>query len=351
MNKLVRGLGTLLVFLVLAWIGLQFYVKFRVDQTLDTLPKAIAEIRYDRVSAYPWGELRFRDLNVRIDDQSFTVADARFPLVIFNHWPRNLRVQLDGIVWRDSYESGEIASVFGELEIIGDKNAPTILGQISTDGIRLPAEAWSLPEDETRLLNWAAGWTGIPGNSSATLKITPTETRVAVTTELTGLYRTEQRLVTSGWKDLMQAGLSSGNLTAALLLPERIYLQEWFGRWQDLGFQQRLLELRGQQAEVAKILDRDLRRIKHAAKVMRAQQIDRADLLASAIASTGEPYSSHEIEMRPLTPVPLMQPLRALLLWQQGEPELLAAQAAIFGLEMRTKPLSQSVTTTVANAN
>ncbi len=350
MNKLVQGLGTLLVFLVLAWVGLQFYVKYRVDQALSTLPQTVAEIHYDRVSAYPWGELRFRDLNVRIDAQSFAIADARFPLVVFNHWPRNLRVQLDGIVWRDSYESGEISSIFGEIEVIGDKNAPTILGQISIDGIRLPAEAWSLPEDETRLLNWAAGWTGIPGNGSATLKITPTETRLAVTTELTGLYRTEQRLVTSGWKDLMKAGLASDNLTSALLLPERIYLVEWFSRWQDLGFQQRLQELRGQQAEVAQILDRDLRRIRNAAKVMRNQQIDRADVLANAVAGTAGPFSSHEIEMRPLAPVPLMQPLRALLLWQQGEPELLAAQAAIFGLEMRTKPLSQSVTTAAANA-
>lgn len=338
MDKLIKGAGTVLLLLVLAWFGAQFYTQYRVDQLLTQIPPGMAKLGYKRVTALPWGELRFRDLTVEAGRHQLTAADASVPLVLFNWWPRQLTLKAENIIWRDGYDSGEVASALARVSILGDRDQPTIKGELAVTGIRLPAEAWGLDPDQTRLVNWAAGWTGIPGTTRATFELAPGQSQFEAMTELEGLYRTEQRLVTSGWQQLFGDKLSDINPLLALNGADNLFMIELLMRWQDLGLHQRLEALRSQQAEVAAILDRDERRIAHAAKVMRGQRIDNAEALAKAVADTAGSFKRHELRMRPLAPIPLAQPLHALLMWNEGKPDLLATQAVLFGLEMNTEP-------------
>lgn len=343
MDKTIKGAGAVLLLLVLAWFGAQFYTQYRIDQLLTQIPPSVAKLGYKRVTALPWGELRFRDLTLTVGRHQLTAAEASVPLVLFNWWPRQLTLKADNIIWRDGYDSGEVASALARISILGDRDQPTIKGEVAVTGIRLPAEAWGLDPDQTRLVNWAAGWTGIPGTTRATFEFAPGQSQFEAMTELEGLYRTEQRLVTSGWQQLL--GDSFSNINPMLLVngSDNLFMIELLMRWQDLGLQQRLDGLRAQQAEVAAILDRDERRIAHAAKVMRGLRIDNAEALAQAVADTAAPFKHHELRMRPLAPIPLAQPLHALLMWNQGKPDLLATQAVLFGLEMHTEPAAAAL--------
>ena len=342
MDKLIKGSVTGLVLLVLAWFGAQFYTQYRVDQLLAQIPTSVAKIDYKRVTALPWGELRFRDLTLNVGRHQLSAADASVPLVLFDWWPRELTLKADNIIWRDGYDSGEVASALARISIIGDRDRPTIRGELAITGIRLPAEAWGLDEDQTRLVNWAAGWTGIPGTTRVTFDLAPGQSQFEAVTELDSLYRTEQRLVTSGWQELFGGDFDNVNPLLALNAADSVFMIELLMRWQDLGLLQRLESLRGQQAEVAEILRRDEQRIAFAAKVMRGQRIDNAEALAQAVADTAKPFKHHELRMRPLAPIPLAQPLHALLMWNEGKPELLATQAVLFGLEMHTEPAPEA---------
>lgn len=336
MNSIMKAVGSVAAVILILWFALQFYIKYRVDEELAKVPASVATISYKKVTAYPWGKLRFGDLTVTVGPHTLTAAETTLPLIFFDIWPKHLHAELNGIVWRDSYESGQIAAIAADFQVSADE-APTVTGALTIDGISMPAEAWGLGEDETRLLNWAAGWTGIPGRGAATVVFAPSETTLQATTELTGLFRSEQTLIASGWQEMVNAGVTTSNLLALANFPDRLYLIEWVSRWQDLGIQQRLVALRSEKPEVAEILTRDARRIERAARMMARQPIDSAPALADAVAKMAEPYVSHELRLRPLAPVPLTQPLRALALWQQGQPELLANQAALFGLEIKTE--------------
>ncbi|MBQ1782246.1 MAG: hypothetical protein II007_01180 [Gammaproteobacteria bacterium] len=349
MDKLIKGLGAGLVLLALTWFGAQFYTQYRVDQLLAQIPTSIAKIGYKRVTALPWGELRFRDLTLNAGRHQFSAAEASVPLVLFDWWPRELTLKADNIIWRDSYESGEVASALARINILGDRDRPTISGELTATGIRLPAEAWGLDEDQTRLVNWAAGWTGIPGTNQVTFQLAPSQSRFEAITELDGLYRTEQRLVASGWQELFGPDFNSVNPLLAINAADRVFMIDLLIRWQDLGLLQRLETLRHQQDEVAEILRRDEKRIAFAAKVMRAQRIDNAEALALAVADTAKAIKRQELRMRPLAPVPLAQPLHALAMWNEGKPELLATQAVLFGLEMETELAAETASGAAAD--
>ena len=93
MDKLIKGLATGLVLLVLAWFGAQFYTQYRVDQLLAQIPTSVAKIDYKRVTALRWGELRFRDVTLNVGRHQLSAADASVPLVLFDWWPRELTLK------------------------------------------------------------------------------------------------------------------------------------------------------------------------------------------------------------------------------------------------------------------